>query len=391
MLGILLNMIQINDKHDCCGCTACSSICGRKAIEMKSDEEGFLYPKLNFSRCIDCHICEQVCPIISRDKQISDSTPKKVLAVRNKNNNTLLTSSSGGAFAVISEYLLSKNSNIYGAEYANDYTVIHKRETSLEGIKKFRGSKYVQSNICGIYNEIRTLLISGQSVLFSGTPCQVEGLKLFLRKPYENLFTVDILCHGVASPKIFSDYIKFVKKHSIGHLKSIFMKDKTFGWGYQETRLYYQDGSTEFNSPLSRLWNKMYYDHICNRPSCHNCRFTNLKRSGDISLGDFWGIENSHKNFHSNLGVSLLMINTIKGNRLWECIKDSFEYIESNTTECMQPVLKYSRPEPSDRDMFWIEYKIKGFNKTIQLRYKITSYRLFKNYLKQIKNIIIHK
>lgn len=384
-------MIQVEDKHDCCGCTACASICGRNAIVMQPDEEGFLYPVCDLSRCIDCHLCELACPIITRDSKQSDTLPLKVYALRNKNAEVLRGSSSGGAFAAMVENILSQGGIIYGAEYNEQHVVVHRGETTSDGAIRFRGSKYVQSNINGVYNEIRQHLLSGRLVLFSGTPCQVEGLKCFFRKPYENLLTVDILCHGVPSPQIFADYIRFINKYSLGRLKGLFMKDKTFGWGYQNTRLFFQSGRSEFNTPLSNLWNNIYYDHIVNRPSCHKCRFTNLHRSGDLTIGDFWGIEKYHKEFHSSMGVSLLMTNTNKGNIFWEQIKSEFEYIESNMDECIQPVLQYSRLETSDRISFWEEYKKQGFDKTIRRRYHITHVAFLKNCLSQIINDISHK
>ena len=384
-------MIQITDKSQCCGCTACVSICGKRAIKMQADEEGFLYPVFNHDLCVNCHLCEYVCPIICRDNKQYNSLPHKIFAVRNKNKEILYNSSSGGAFTAIANSILNKNGIIYGAEYNEQLVVIHNKETTKTGILKFRGSKYVQSNIHGIYKDIQTQLQSGKLILFSGTPCQVEGLKNFLRRPYKNLITVDILCHGVASPLIFADYVKFINKHSIGHLQDIFMKDKTFGWGYQELRLYFKEGSSEFNSPLSCLWNKIYYNHICNRPSCHQCRFTNLYRTGDITIGDFWNIEKSHKDFFSTLGVSLFMINTSEGHTLWENIKQEFEAIESNINECMQPVLKSPQTEPPGRKQFWENYKEKGFEKVIRERYHITNTMLIKNYLHQLINIIKQK
>lgn len=384
-------MIDLKKKSDCCGCTACASICAKGAIKMKSDEEGFLYPICDISQCNDCHLCEKICPIIYRDNNTYHNRPLKILAVRNKEKEILYHSSSGGAFSALAEEILIKHGIIYGAEYNEKHIVIHSKETTKNGILKFRGSKYVQSNICGIYEEIKSYLHKGELVLFSGTPCQVEGLKCFLRKPYENLITVDILCHGVPSPKIFSDYIKFIKKYSIGHLKNIFMKDKTFGWGYQNVRLYFKEGYTEFNTPLSSLWNKIYYDHICNRPSCHNCKFTNLYRAGDITLGDFWNIEKSHKEFYSSLGVSLLMINTTKGESIWNNIKQNFAYIQSNINECMQPVLQYPQPESIEKEQFWKDYKKYGFEKVIRKRYRITNYKLLKNILQQSINILRRK
>lgn len=384
-------MINITDKHNCCGCTACASICKKKAITMKPDEEGFLYPVGDLSLCNDCHLCEKVCPIIARDSLKTEFVPHKFFALHNKEEDTWQKSSSGGVFTAMIEEFININGIVYGAEYNNNLKVVHNGETTIDKALKFRGSKYVQSDIQGIYEEIRSQLLIGIQVLFSGTPCQVEGLKKFLIKPYDNLLTIDILCHGVPSPMIFADYIKFIKKYSIGHLMDIFMKDKTFGWGYQDLRLYFHEGSTEFNSPISSLWNKIYYNHSVNRPSCHQCRFTNFNRAGDISIGDFWNIEKSYPDFFSNMGISLLMINTEKGERLWENVKSKFEYIESNIDECQQPVLLHPIPEPSNRHIFWEKYKKYGFEKVIRKQYNIKYSTLFKNQLHQIINIIRHK
>lgn len=381
-------MIHITDKHDCCGCTACASVCASNAITMQPDEEGFLYPVCESSLCTDCHLCEQVCPIIARDRRQPDTLPDKVFALRNKDAEKLRSSSSGGAFAAMTEEILNRNGIVYGAEYNESFEVVHCGETKADGALKFRGSKYVQSDLRGVFKEIRAKLRKGMPLLFSGTPCQVEGLKRFLIKPYDNLVTVDILCHGVPSPKVFADYVRFINTYSVGHLQGIFMKDKTFGWGYQDTRLFFQKGRSEFNTPLSLLWNRIYYDHVANRPACHRCRFTNFHRPGDLTIGDFWGIEKSHKDFSSPSGISLLMINTVKGSMLWENIRHHFDYIESDTDKCLQPVLQYPRPESSERIRFWEEYRKLGFDKAIRKRYQITHGMLLRNRLHQIIHII---
>lgn len=228
-------MIEIIDKHDCCGCTACVSICGHEALKMIEDEEGFLYPKLNKDLCTNCNLCERVCPIIRRDSNPEDidGKPKQVFALHNNDESIWETSSSGGVFAALSELFLNKGGIVYGAEFDDDFVVVHRGETTQDGILKFRGSKYVQSDLRGVYAEVKICLRSGRQVLFSGVPCQVEGLKNYLMKPYDNLTTVDILCHGVPSPQIFADYITFIRSHTLLHLDHIFMKDKTFGWGNQ--------------------------------------------------------------------------------------------------------------------------------------------------------------
>lgn len=384
-------MIEICDKHDCCGCTGCASVCGSGAITMTADEEGFLYPMVDMSLCSDCGLCERVCPIIARDKEQPASMPMKVLGLHNKNINTWLKSSSGGVFQALAEHTIRQEGIVFGAEYNDDFAVVHRGETTPEGILKFRGSKYVQSDLRGVYAEIRHLLRQNRKVMFSGVPCQVEGLKRFLIKSYDNLTTVDILCHGVPSPKIFSDYISYIRRNTVFPLKGIFMKDKAFGWGYQNIRLFYSKGVTEFNTPVSNLWNKIFYGHVANRPSCHACRFKNIHRAGDLSIGDFWGIEKSHPDFFSDKGVSLMLINTDKGMTLWNEIEDQFSYIESDTTECMQPVLSLSQPEPADRTAFWQDYVANGFEKAMQKRYNLSRLTIIKRNIRLFFHAITAK
>ena len=381
-------MINIIDKHDCCGCTACESICGAKAISMQPDEEGFLYPHVDLAKCTDCKLCERVCPIISRDKRQPDTEPIKVFALHNKDINVWEKSSSGGVFSALADNCLKDGGIVYGAEFDDDFVVVHKGETTKEGVLKFRGSKYVQSDLQGVYAEIRTNLKNGKKVLFSGVPCQVEGLKNFLLKPYDNLTTIDILCHGVPSPKVFQDYVNYIHNIKKCPLKSIFMKDKTLGWGHQNLRLTYKDGTTEFNTPVSNLWNNLFYDQIINRPSCHQCRFKNLHRSGDISIGDFWGIEESHPEFNSKKGIALMLVNNSNGELIWELISNNFDYIELDTADYMQPVLLHSQPESVDRSSFWNKYLKYGFRKTVIPRYKLYVRKTLRRHLSTIKNLI---
>lgn len=380
-------MIQVKNKKNCCGCTACASICKNGAISMQLDEEGFLYPVCELSLCTNCHLCEKVCPIIEQDIRQPNTMPIKIFALYNKDEKILRTSSSGGVFAVLTKYFLSKNGIIYGAEFNEHLIVIHRGETTPEGALRFRGSKYVQSNICGIYEEIKIMLQNGKIVLFSGTPCQVAGLKGFLRKPYSNLFTVDILCHGVPSPKVFADYVNYVNRFSIGRLQKIFMKDKTFGWGYQNLRLTFSNGLVQFNTVLSNLWNKIFYSYWAIRPSCYACRFTNYSRSGDFSIGDFWGIENSHPNFKNPNGVSLLLVNTKQGEIIWSQIKSHFEFVESTPKKCAQQSLLHPVTAPVNRNIFWRTYMIHGLGKVAKLNYGISLKKLITNYIHQLRII----
>lgn len=384
-------MIALSDKRNCCGCTACAAICGHHAITMQPDPEGFLYPTVDTARCTDCHLCEQVCPIVLRDARQPTGLPLRVLALRHKDRATLRSCSSGGAFAAMTQACLDKGGVVYGAEYDEGLTVVHRGEETPAGARRFRGSKYVQSDLRGTFADVRTQLRAGRPVLFSGTPCQVEGLKAFLRRPYDELTTVDILCHGVPSPMVFADYVRFVNRHSVRPLRGIAMKDKTYGWGYQDLRLYFQGGLTEFHTPLSCLWNRVFYDHVANRPACEACRFASFHRPGDVSMGDFWGIEKALPGFASTDGVSLLLVNTPQGEALWQEIKPQFDHAESTPEACRQRALTSPVPLAPDRAQFWQAYHERGFESVARRRYGISRRTLLIGRLRQALSLIRKK
>lgn len=377
-------MIKLNSPYDCCGCTACESVCSHHAILMQEDEMGFLYPQTDVQKCTDCGLCNKACPIIRYDAIADKRANPHIFALHNKNAEVWQTSSSGGVFAALVDYTLERKGVVFGAVYDECFVVRHQKAETKEEALAFRGSKYVQSDMRGVYREVRQHLRAGRFVLFSGTPCQVEGLKGFLVKPYDNLLTVDIMCHGVPSPKVFADYVKFIRKYSPFRLTRIHMKDKEFGWGYQNLRLYFGKHKSQFNTIVSNLWNKIFYSHLATRPSCHKCRFTNHLRSGDITIGDFWGIENSHPDFYDEKGISLLFANNEKGELIWQAIKENFEYIESDTKRCVQPNLQHPTKEPEEKAVFWKEYETIGFKKVIKRYYNIRNIELILLYAKEL-------
>lgn len=358
-------MIEVTNPKSCCGCTACISICRHNAISMVPDVEGFLYPRTNIEKCIDCGLCNKVCPI--EHGEGLKKLPKGVYALTNKDCDVLKLSSSGGVFSSIISYALSKQGVVCGAYYDTNFVVRHKIAKTIDDAMAFRTSKYVQSNLGDVFLRIKEVLKQGVLVVFSGTPCQVAGLKGFLRKDYENLLCVDIICHCVASPQLFEDYKTIVEKKAGSTIVGLNMKDKTKGWGAQTLRIKFDNGKEWFDTPYSQLWMKIFYSQMVTRPSCHSCPFASLHRVGDVSIGDFWGIERNHPKMFDKNGVSLLMVNTDKGERLFQEISNGFKWVDSTTEKCIQPNLLHPVTPSVDRALFWKKYKELPFHKICQL------------------------
>lgn len=355
-------MIQITDKSTCCGCGACFAACGHDAIMQEEDSEGFFYPKVDKSLCLDCGLCETACPIIYRDsKTIIESTIKNFGLV-NKSIEITQSSSSGGVFYELCYRTILGGGVVYGAIYNEHLHVKHARVDSIENIPLLQGSKYVQSELNGIFQRVKDDLKRGICVLFSGTPCQVEGLKLFLRKEYSMLLTVDIICHAVPSPKVYGDYLLFIEDKTKQKINKIVMRDKRKGGGKPYRSALSLENKELFDTELSNLWNKIYFSKLIDRPSCHKCRFTNFNRAGDITLGDFWGGEIAYPElFALNQGVTLCMCNTLKGLEILETIKSNFFWMETQISECSQPSLNIPTEPSSMRSFFWNEYENHSF------------------------------
>lgn len=351
-------MIQLIRKEDCCGCTACESICGKNAIVLKADEEGFLYPDVNKAKCVDCHLCEKVCPIITRKNGVKELDSQHFYAVRHKDTDVLMNSSSGGAFSAFAKVVLDKGGIVYGATYDDNMVVRHVGIEKIHDLWKLRGSKYVQSDIRGVFIEIKQFLVSGRFVLFSGTPCQVEGLKLFLRKPHDKLLTIDVVCHAVTSPMLFKDYMVYLQERYRRNIVWLNMRDKLKnGWNHHFTlRVWPKDKKSQVLRPTYISWLSVFGSEMASRPSCHKCLFTNLTRSGDITLADFWDDKKTRPDVYSSEGTSLLIVNSNMGKLLLDSVKNNIMIWPISEKEAWQPCLEQPTPQSPNRDDFWRFY-----------------------------------
>jgi len=316
------------DKTNCCACGACLNVCPKNAINLKEDQQGYLYPVINRDECIQCEKCIKVCNYQCGSGERTKITFAGVV----KDDSVLNNSSSGGIFAAIATEVLKRGGTVFGCSfevYEDGLHPEHIRIEKLEDLHKLQGSKYVQSSIGITYRKVKDDLINGRFVLFSGTPCQVDGLRGFLgNKTYTSLLTMDIICHGVPSSKMFIDYLHEFEKRLKGTIVGFSFRDKMNGWADYKGAVKYLDknGKTRKKSLpiiLSSYYKLFLTSEIC-RENCYSCRYAGPRRPGDITIGDFWGIEYEHpeylyKNGGSmdiNKGISCILVNTEQGNRM---------------------------------------------------------------------------
>ena len=310
-------MINIIDKSQCCGCSACVQRCPKQCISMEEDNEGFLYPKVNAGQCINCGLCEKVCPVINQNES---RVPLKVYAARNTDESIRKSSSSGGMFTLLAEKIVKDGGVVFGACWDEEWNVRHCYAECAEDLAKFRSSKYLQSRIGDSYRQAEQFLKAGRKVMFTGTPCQIAGLKHYLRKEYDNLLAVDVVCHSVPSPGVWQQYLS-EKLLSLGwgkqDIQRISFRDKRTGWKRYSFVVENKDGSVYSELSGKNAFMRGFLADLYTRPSCHACPVKELKSGSDLTLGDFWGIDTLIPEIDDDKGVSAVVVNTDKG---WEVL-----------------------------------------------------------------------
>lgn len=374
--------INISNPADCCGCTACESICAHNAIKMKADQLGFLYPQIDDSACVDCGLCNKVCMFKEEYQPIDSYEQPEVYGVRHIDEEELAKSQSGAAFWAFAEYLLEEGYIIYGVGYDKNLRVIHKRVENKTECQELRGSKYTQSDLRGIFREIKKNLQSGEKNLFVGTPCQVAGLKSYIPKRLQdNLLTIDLVCHAVPSPKVWEEYVKWIENKYNDKVVATNFRNKKFGWHSCKETFLLQRTQKEIIRSTFRFF--FFFAHLSVRKSCANCKFTNLRRPADLTIGDFWGWEKHFSEWNDNKGVSLLLLNTERGKQLFENVKESkLQSIRSNTVDCLQPQLSKPIEITGNQEKFTRDFIKCGFE-YVGKKYGDLSYKF------KIKQILI--
>ena len=340
-------MIRIDRPTDCCGCEACAQRCPKQCIAMHADAEGFLYPRINTAACIDCGLCEQVCPVL---RPAAPRTPTAVYAAKNPDERIRMESSSGGVFTLLAERTIRAGGVVFGARYDEAWEVVPDSTETIEGLAAFRGSKYVQSRIGTSFARAEEFLKQGRQVLFTGTPCQIAGLNRFLRRSYDNLLTVDVVCHGVPSPLVWRRYLDEIGG---GGISRISMRDKSTGWTNFRIRVSGTDRDLVNATVGDDPFMKGFLANLYLRPICHVCPAKSGRSCSDLSIADFWGIRRVLPRFADDKGVSLLLNYSEHGNRRIESL-----HMERCTASYKQALgsnsaIESSVPMPKQRKIFW--------------------------------------
>ena len=375
-------MISIKSKYDCCGCEACAQRCAHNAISMKRDKEGFLYPIIDPNKCTKCDICEKVCPVIN---QKLPSEPIKTYAAKNKDEIVRLQSSSGGIFTLLATKTINNGGIVFGAKFNEQWEVVHDSAETIDDLAKFRGSKYVQSRINDNYIKVEQFLKQGRQVLFSGTPCQIAGLKKYLIKEYKNLICVDIICHGVPSPMVWQ---KYKAQFELSDTSSISFRDKSNSWKRYEVVISKEQKEIIRETIGQNVYMKLFLSDLCLRPSCANCPAKASKSQSDITIADYWGIQHIHPEFDDDKGCNLVLINSEKGlnffNKL-ECDKIESSF---NTAIKYNPSYFKSVSEPKYRQYFFDNFDKYGFSIYNKIQKKQQP-ALFRRIASRIKRMIL--
>lgn len=367
-------MIKIRDVSQCCGCEACSQRCPKGCIEMKVDHEGFYYPIINEAECVDCGLCNEVCPIQMRTELDDDVMPRAYAAFA-KDDEVRKKSSSGGLFSVLACEVIKQNGCVFGAVMSADCkTVFHAKAQNLEELAAMCGSKYVQSRILDTYKCVEEELKKYRMILFSGTPCQVAGLKAYLGREYENLICIDLICHGVPSPKLWKKYVEYRENRAGAPAQRTVFRYKKYGWKTFSI-LFEFSNNTEYEHILSKdMFGQMFFQNICLRPACYQCGFKKLHHKSDITLADFWGCDDICPELDDDKGLSLVLVHSDKGGRLLEQISKQLviklvdgSWIDGNRAIIQSVVRPKSREhifeKIDEKSMRWIAMKylpIKG-------------------------------
>lgn len=354
-------MTQVTEKELCCGCTACENVCPKKAISMKGDALGFLYPEIDQEKCVGCGLCRKVCDFTARaENPLVQNDDAEVYAVRHKDMGEVSTSQSGAATIALVDWILEKNGVVYGCGYGDYFHVMHKRAATKDDANEFKGSKYVQSDMGNCFALAAEDLENGLWVLFTGTGCQVAGFLSFIKaKKVDDtrLVTCDLICHGVPSPRLWEDYLNYVETKRLKKpVVKVDFRDKThYGWKSHKESFY-----TTYTTYTTYTY--IFYDHVAFRHSCGVCPYASTRRLADFTVCDFWGYEKTVPEMgDDNKGLSLMFVSTEKAEKIFEEINGNLNFKRMNVTDCLQHNMQQPSVINMNREHFERDYSEKGF------------------------------
>lgn len=348
-----INEIVTFGSEKCCGCTACMSVCPKQCISMEVDGEGFLYPVVDQSLCIDCEACDRTCPFHHPSES---HKPEEVYAAINTNKGIRMESSSGGVFTMMAEKVINDGGVVFGAKYTADWQVEIVPAETIEELAAFRGSKYLQARMGNSLKQCKQYLRDGRKVLFSGTPCQIAGLKHYLRKDYDNLIAVDFVCHGVPSPKVWERYLKEVTEAGKRAIQDIKFRDKPQGWKRFNFTLEYNEDNKEYSMSSyngDNHYMRAFLSDMILRPSCYNCQAKSGRSQSDITIADFWGIETVLPSMDDDKGTSLVLIHTEKGKQIFADSRIKKEAVQYADALAHNPAIEHSARAHDHRQEFF--------------------------------------
>lgn len=381
-------MITITDKANCTGCSACYAICPKHCITMCPDAEGYLYPSVDINLCIDCGACENVCPI---NKNIPTGERKIIaFAVQNRNEVIRKESASGGAFSAFATTVLKKDGIIFGGCFDKNFNVYHDSVHTQDDLKKLRCSKYVQSDMRDTFSDVKAFLKQGRPVLFSGTPCQVCGLKSYLKKNYDNLITIDLICHGVPSPGLWNKYLKWISDKEKSKITYVSFRDKYFGYAGSTMAIGFENGKTKYQSQSIQFFKYTFFQNLNNRPSCFNCKFKTINRNADITLYDCWHINKFNKDMDDDCGTTMTLLHTEKGENLFNETQPLIYYCKANVDKAIELdgiMATQCPPKNPQREQFFDDVNSMQYEQLIRKYFPLSP----KRYLVQLTKPFLYK
>lgn len=371
----------------CSGCTACASLCPVQCITMQKDKMGFAYPRIDTSRCVDCGACERACPGLK--KTSAENNPMlKTYAAQASSDDVRRDSSSGGLFTLIARYILSQNGVVYGAAFDGTYhSVKHVAVEDEKELYKLQGSKYLQSDLQEAFAAVKQYLEQERTVLFSGTPCQIAGLRSFLTKEYDHLYLLDIVCHGAPAPAVWDEYLTFLEKTYNGKANKVSFRDKRRGWHDYVLSIAFEGGKEYVKDRTEDLYVRGFLHDYYLRPSCYDCNYKGENRPSDITLGDLWGASSICPELDDNKGTSLVMVSSEKGGRLFESLASDIQYQSIDLRQCVihNPAIVSSCDHNPKSAAFERLFQTKPINRLLN---RFCSNTLWRKVMRKVKRIL---